>query len=384
MKKTLKAIVAAMLAAIMALGSLSAFAAETHEELEWNYYGETYYYEYAGELKEGTNAVGESIGDLGYVYFTANIETAGYYMISYSYDDFDSWAGIPDRIEDGIAYDEKETLRNIEDSVSTEICFFETGENIIAFDVYSASDDSVVNFEFWGEEVTSVSIPEEAIIDCNFYYSEEDNGTTEISLYYDITVTFDEGKTIETDYIYGTADKIKIGEQNAFALNICGKEYEAAITLYEISRYVSDVSLSSTDVTQYYDGYEVKGYDDLVLTVVFTDGTTQTVNVNGYYEDCLITLPNGYEAYPWVYYHTYRDEIKAAVYFDDALVKEIECNKISTSVSENFDRLKENIYYYFNDFSYYLDRAETYFVWAFESLTYAFTEIFDLISYYLF
>ena len=93
MKRNIKAIIAAMLVTIMSFGGLTAYAAtNTENQLQWDFYGETFCYDYAGELKEGENDIIHE--NSYYVYYTFDVQNAGYYSMTFDYNDADFYIEI--------------------------------------------------------------------------------------------------------------------------------------------------------------------------------------------------------------------------------------------------------------------------------------------------
>lgn len=405
MKKTLKSVLAVMLAAIMAFGGFAAFAADEPENtIEWDYYGDTIYLEHAGELTEGKNAVACDT-DEGYFYFTFTAENAGFYEISYNYYDMDGYIFVPETYSNGKAYNE-----NIgfwfehEEDLSSTLYYFEKGEQIIGMFIFYANAESIeITVEYYGENIKSVTTSELIKGEDVYFYSDYD--TAYVEIFSDITVTFSNDKAIECSELYCTSDADElIKGENTVTTQICGKNFDFVIDVAFITDYISDIEINNIEdylfVTEYYNTYDyIYPYGEKA-TVTFTDGTKKDF-VFGEDE---ITLPNGKEVWPDVYFSVDNGDAKLIVNIAETDLKSYECEKDNAPLGDNWatlvwrnaNSLKDMSYYFRRAIAtilscysleelaaYGLDDAAYYLSISFYSFTEIFSEAFDLIKFYL-
>lgn len=277
MKKKSRAIIAALLVAVMALSCTSAFAAEPADTLAWDYYGwETFYYDYAGTLTTGDNAF-TSPDDTYYCYFVFDAPESGYYSIGFTDYALDGWIGVPDRIEDGIAYDEAPCMgeRN-ENDIYLPVFKLEKGENIIGLDTTNLIINKTFNITFLGDSIESVTINDTLIINHNIY-----NYDNFYEIYAETTITFSEGKQINLTCISGHInDEIKPGK-NIVPAEILGENKEIEINVHLISDIIKNVEISNiedyTNAKVYYDGFDAYHPSGETFTFTLSDGTTKSV-----------------------------------------------------------------------------------------------------------
>ncbi|MBQ7122295.1 MAG: hypothetical protein IJO03_08565 [Clostridia bacterium] len=339
MKRNFKAIIAAMLAAIMAFTGLTAFAENsTPSELEWDFYGNTYYYDYAGELELGENEIDNSTSD--YLWYTFDVQTAGFYYISYDCSNSDIWIGIPEKYENGKAYNEASHIYHGADDIDGIICYFESGENVAAFDIYDIEEDSTINVEFYGEEITSVTVSDSLILNYDIYEGEDENR------YYvdaEATVEFSSGKTATKYELYCIADKKIVTGTNTLKEYILGKEYEVTIDVCEVSDFIEGAEVSNIEnyltVTEYYDGYNYNEPYGETLTVTFKDGTKGEVCLN---DDEYLTLPNGKKVWCYTDVEIEGDTAVLTAYVAGTAVASYDCTIVPASTDENIDNLKSS------------------------------------------
>lgn len=400
MKKTLRAILAAMLAALMAFSGLTAFAAaNTDTQLEWDYYGDSYYYDYAGELTEGDNSI--SYDDKEYVYFTFDAQNEGFYAISYEYDNLDAWIGLPERYENGKAYDEADFSSYYPENSNGVITRYEKGEHLIILEYYYLADTASFKIEFLGEEITEINVASDLIYNYDIYdYEWEGENCFDIEA--ETEIVFSSGKTITRDYISGTCENEITKGENALTVEFCGKEYELTANVSLITDYVESVSVSNIEdylyIKSYYNSYDFSAPYGETFTVTFKDGTSDSFV---YGDDDNVTLPNGRDV--WCYMDYDYDAEKLSVFVAGTCFAEYDCELTSASIGENIDEMNYNNSIHLEMVSYYLRRAmEVAFEdgiygfmnggaemammriqWAIESFMYVFTEAAALMIYYL-
>lgn len=409
MKKTLKSIMAAILAVMLAFGGLTAFAADESDTapntIEWDYYGDTIYPEYAGELTEGENTVACDNDGSEYFYFTFNAENAGFYEISYSYYDMDGYIFAPESYSDGKAQNEADGFWfESEDELDCTLYYFEKGEQIIGMYLFYAESENIkIAVNYYGESVESIEAGELLNSDDVYFYSDDD--ASYVDIYSDVTITFSSGKTIERSDIYCTseAEELVKGDNNV-TTHICGKEFDFVINVAFVADFIADIEISNIEdylfMTEYYNTYDcVYPYGE-TATVTFTDGTKK----NFVFGDEGITLPNGKEVWPDAYFSVENDDAKLIIYvadtdlkFYDAEIKDAPLgDNWATLVWRNANALKDSAYYYRRAIAviiscysleelanYGIDEAAYYITESIYSFTEIFAETMALIRFYL-
>lgn len=405
MKKTLKSIIAALLATLTMFSGVTAFAAaNTENQLEWDFYGETYHYDYAGELKEGENEIVYDGSD--YIYYTFDVQNTGYYSMTYDYRDADFYIEIPQKVENSIAYNTISSMNYGENHISGSLFYLEKGEQIIGLDIYYVSDATKLTVDYLGEEITSIDTTKEDLIlgsDIYCYNDEIEGYLYEIAS--DINITFSSGKSITKYYFDGSIEnKIKKGE-NIITIWICDKKYNLNVNVELVTDYIESVEISNIEdylyFKSYYNSFDYPEPFGETLTVTFKDGTTEEVSIG---IDDNFTLPNGSEVWFGFGFTFENDKPFFDVYIADTIVKSYECTEIQADFNENKDKLNSNIISLINDASYYIRRAmiivlecDTIYEymaygaeesllrlrWACESFIGVFQEMFYLIRYYI-
>ncbi len=358
MKKNFKAIIAAMLAAVMAFGGVSAFAADENE-LIWDYYGEYYYYDYAGELAVGENSFDKSSPD---PWFTFEVQTAGFYYLSYSPEEGDVSFVVPESFEGDMPYGDAGCFYKWDDDISGFIYYLEEGKQIVAMDIYyfsDLSDSDIFNFniEFYGEEITSLTVDETLILNYDLYLYEdsEENGC---SVETDVTIEFSSGNTATRYYVDCVYNSEIVAGKNTLTTTILGKEYPLEVDVMLISDIIETAEISNignyTTIYEYYDGYSYTEPSDETLTVTYKDGTTDSVIIDS---DEPLVLPNGKEVWYGTSVDVYREKASLDVYVAGNIVKSYDCTVVPVSASENFDELSRNNAHCLSSSSYYFRQA---------------------------
>lgn len=368
MKKSLRAVFAAMLAAVMAFTGLTAFAAEDSNTLDWDYYGSTYSYDYAGELVEGTNALKATPEDSYFVYYIFNAENAGFYTISYNEYEISGWFGIPEKVENGVAYDEAEHIYfGNGDEETRYLLKFGEGENIIAFDLNEAvPENTEFTIEYCGEEITGLTFidgtGENLIIESDiFAWEEEGKFYTEFTA--SANLEFSSGETIELAdrwFFCNLENDLKEGE-NTVTYNVLGTSLESTVICRNLSYYVKDAEFKDVDsyneVAGDYNGYLFDSIGSGTVTLTLSDGTKHDLEFTPE-EDASITLPNGREYYIYVIYNYHEEyDVAIEVYVGNISVKEYPCSVKSLSFEENLGSLANDNLSDIKDSSYYFRRA---------------------------
>ena len=352
MKKTLRAIVAALLAAIMALGCTSAFAAESDEKLFWNYYDWEYYYDYAGEMNLGENSFASPDGSYN-CYYIFNADKEGYYTLGFTNYNEPTWIGIPESVEDGTAYNEAEYIYSENNNGIKRLTFkLNEGETIIGFDFDEEITNETFEIVYEGDKIESVSIDNKLLLNRDIYNHEEF-----CEIYADTNITFSSGSVIKTDYIEGTISKDVDKGQNTVSVCLLDETFELTVDVYLITDVVESVEI--TNIEDYlnakinYDGYDAYYPINETFTFTMTDGSTQSF-VYSDYEQNSITLPDGTETYVYLTTENIDGEIILNVMIADAVIKSYNYNTNKASANENFSILAGNIKYFTDKISYYL------------------------------
>ena len=398
--KTIKSFIATFLAAVIAFSCFSvAFAAG--ETLEWDFYGETYTYEYAGTLVEGENAIAYS--DVVETWYDFNAQSAGFYKLSYYYEDADLWFCVPESFSDNTAYGNIGKWVFDAENTRNSLFYLEAGEQIIGVENYHAEHDATISIEYLGEEITSVQTAQETILDCDLYLYDEGD-----SYYYsveaDSVITFSSGKTITLEYLDAkSSDEIKKGE-NALTCTLFDKDYDFTVNVAFVEDYIESVEVSNIEdylnVKEYYDIYDTYGPYEETLTVNFKDGTSTELP----FSEDMFTMPNGSEIWYGYYYSAEDGKLSLNIYIGNTDLKSYECTTTPADFKENIEELKSNFIYNLEELShnlryafisllecdniydfveYGMENSLFYLIWARESFEALFSETFNLIRYYI-
>ncbi len=351
MKKTLKSILAAMLAIILAFGATTAaFAAEN-------------LYVNGGELKIGENTVTVPEDDY-FAYYTVNIENEGYYHLSYDGDKAVMWGTYGYLDEDGEYWD----FEGVASESGSQLFYLESEENIIGlyFDRDATEKTETVNFDYLGAEITDIkaaSGTEYGVILDYDLWGYGGNGNYEYWAY-DVDLYFGEDKALNFEEVYvGFKADGKLEEGvNDIVYKFIGDSEEACeipgtIEAYNITHYIEKIEVNNPEditVIEYYDGYCDIAYGDKAsLTVTFADGKSQTLAMD---EDS-IDIRSGNPGLYYVYCYVDEDghfcvDIANHEYVNIAIEKK------SATAAENFGALADDYSY---EFRWYFYRVGAYF-----------------------
>lgn len=353
MKKTLRAMLSLLLALIMAFGSLSAFAADENNTLKWNYYDDIYEYTYAGELTEGSIML---YADETYIYYTFNCEKPGFYSFICS-DENSVWVGIPEKVEDGIAYNEVNNISMYPESEYIIIHYIPEGENIIGLDIIDVGENNELKIEYLGESLTSIDVGDELIFGdkLEFYLDDEDKFLAYMNADYEMV--FSNGKTFSDSYIEFTFDKEPVNGKNSLEIEILGQKSVLNVTGYYPDYFIKDISVSNPEkfayVVQYYDSLDFIDSDGETVTVTLSDGTTQSFVYGS--DSHTVTLPNGIECDVWGRFNwVSKNEIVFEMVVGNAVLKTFPCELTKATLAENTERMLKNSAWNLDNTSYYL------------------------------
>ncbi len=356
MKKITRAIIAALLVAVMASGCTSAFAAEPADELIWNYYDWEYCYDYAGRLNLGENTI-TTPEDSYYCYYLFNAEESGFYTIGFTDYVYDGWTGVPEYVDDGVAVNEADCIYHSTENNFRRITFkLEKGENIIGFDLNKMINNKTFEIAYEGNKINSVNIDNKLLLNRDIYtYGEY------CEIYADVDLSFSSGTEITLNYVEGVVAKEIEKGINTVTITLFGAETELNVDVYSVTDVVDSVEISNIDdylnARVYYDGYECYFPWDETFTFTLKDGSTQTIVFSSDSEN-VITLPDGTEANFYFATESEGDEIVMNVMIADCVIRSYDCTEVKASSDENFANLLYNAR---NNFT----RASRYFRYAF-------------------
>lgn len=293
MKKTLKSIIGAVLAMLIALSGVSAFAAG--DTITWKYEDYSEEYTYGGEFSEGENKIAPRLTgeDEEYIYYEFNAEKSGCYLVTCKSED-NFLFNVAEKFENGSAFGtcDYAFVENEDSSARSRICYFDEGTNIFGV-VYQTHDDAydyddcTVEIEFYGEEITDIVFADDSVFEIvtDFDYENKAGDIWYINL--DATVYFSSGKTLEyNDYYFSFVlnEDAEEGE-NAVTLSFVGYEEEATVAAYSIEHYIESIEISNLEkYTVVHKDYKGESYfshpEGETLTVKYTDSTTEEYEYN--------------------------------------------------------------------------------------------------------
>ncbi len=356
MKKTLKTAISLFLALIMAFSSLSAFAAEENTTLKWNYYDDIYEYTYAGELTEDTVTLDT---EETYIYYTFNCENPGFYSFIYS-DENSVWVGIPEKVEDGIAYNEANNISMYPESEYIVIHYIPEGESIIGLDIIETGENNELKIEYLGETLTSIDVKDELIFGDKLEFYADDEGGFLAYMNADYEMVFSNGKTFSNNYIEFTFDEEPVNGENSLEIEIIGQKSVLNVTGYYPDYFIKDITVSNPEkfayVVQYYDSLDFIDSDGENITVTLSDGTTQSFVYGS--DSHTVTLPNGIECDVWGRFNwASENEIIFEMVVGNTVLKTFPCKLIEATLAENAEKMLENSALNLDNTSYYLRQS---------------------------
>ena len=370
MKKTIKTIISIILAALMAAGSLTAFADEADKSIIWN---ETEY-TYAGELEEGSQKISTTNENTCF-YFNFNAENAGYYLFSYDYLDFYG-VSVPESVNDGVANGLKDRKSSSKKTTGTDLYYLEKGVNVIG--VRNPYDTKIekasLKIEFLGDKVADISYDQAELTDLILNYdcmASENAGVDELVFYPSIAVTFSSGKTINYDY-YGVDAQFENGfEPGEHEITIDFFDYseQATFSAYPITHFVKKAELANLDdytvLKRYYDNDDDynKAIESETLTVTFADNSTESYNLSEGWTT--VTLPNGRKCDAHIRYHYLANKpVQLEILVASHVFASYDCTYSESDVCGNIENLHEKSN---NVLEYEKEKAEQSFLGLFSS-----------------
>lgn len=323
MKKGVKSIFAAVLAVIMVLGSLTAFAAGESQRVKWDYNGTEIYLEYAGDFDKKVTFNPEADNREYRVYYDLEVQQSGWYLVSVKHSGSDFSVEFPEKFENGVAYGKlyKCLIENPGEVTDTQkiICRFSAGKTVMG--VYCLNTELEIGIEYLGEEVTDFQVEQEDLDNVILGYNEvvAVEGSSFLFLTQDLTdifegryancfrakIVFSSGMVFDAGNM-GLAYNVKGGKlkegKNTVTFLIAeefGLSKEFELTAYPPTHYVKDIEISNLDefatVKIDEDGLTYGNPGKLEMTVTYADGTKETF-VSGSW-DGFIRLDNGKKVY---------------------------------------------------------------------------------------
>ncbi len=405
MKKTIRTITAALLIAIIALGtSLSAFAA-TAGSIVWTDTEADYsrLFVYGGHpLETGRTEIRNNSAEDDLVYFDFKVEKEGYYYID---TENNSWVMIPEVAGSGKVYDYREAETVGEDE--ERLFWLDEGKTVIGINFYDQSSDEIA-IMFCGEEVEDYTVEEAAlqnyIIGWNIWECDCDDCAKYFWVNTDTVITFSSGITLEIeDYcFYGTCTTSPAEGTGKATLDFMGKKKEVEFTAFYIDSIVESVEMTNVenylDAEVGYDGwYYTKEVAGETLTVHFKDGTSYTAILEDCY--CDVELPDGKTVGAWVgeYWEEGSDETEEvyfAIYVANKAFEKRNYNTERKPLGENllmlYEDNKRTLEWAKNDFGYMLENLATdpesamnNLYWSVDEFIQAFRNIITFVKFYM-
>lgn len=366
MKKIMKKLTAVMLAAMICLAAVPAFAADSAETVYWYYDDDDSWatsYTYIGEVTEGENTVeydfenhieDDDYDIYHYVYLAFEAEKSGYYLFK---TDFASYnVEVPEKYgEDNKVYGYADCENAYGDDYDYIYYYLPEGKNIIGLEWWTYNSEQYsFDIEYLGDAVNDIIYEEAALKD--------------LLLYSEITVDYDDNyaKLNNFDYEVVFSEKTVKFEEESLECDIDPETGEYSLTFFDYSEKADITIIKPEDIVknvevvnldecltgiEYYDGsVDVVGMENFKeIKVTFADGTVDIYEVN---EDgqAAIELPNGRTYYAgayyndWYYWDSETGEYEWALitYFES---KEYSANKLNTTEADfnsNMDRMMEN------------------------------------------
>lgn len=365
MKKSIKKILCAILAMTVAFGGLTAFAADG----EPIYFSDGSEVPFAGELEEGSNTVSNSDGDER-IYVTFDAEKDGYYVFSYE-TEVDCWLYHAELDENRrITYSDdmgdEFLLYAFDGGESFTLNTFielKAGENIliISWDSETVAEETI-GVSYMGEEIAGVdfSAGSDYVLTANdlyeVYYELVDAEYQYGLSTDDFVLTFDTGKTFETDSARVFFESETIITDGVYDIGVYfgKKTVPAQIEVRPITIFVENAEADNPEdfiIAEYYDGTQDFVPYEGTFTVTLKNG--EKIKVNEEWEDVVIpgTNPDGY----WLYAKENVEEKTVEIRFAGYGFEKYECKTQKATTEQNFNHMTEKITDTFNDFKYVTD-----------------------------
>ena len=323
MKKTIKSVFAAVFAVIMALSSLTVFAAEENQNIKWKYNDTEIFLEYAGVFDKKITVTPKKENQKHQVYYELAIPQSGYYLVSAKHIGSDFSIEFPEKIENGVAYGKLfkcmiENSGRITDTQKT-ICRFSAGKTVMG--VYCLNTELEIGIEYLDKEITDFQVEQEdldnvilgynevvAVDDENLLFLTHDMTDAyegRYANYFRAKIVFLSGKVFDIGNT-GLAYNVKGGElkegKNTVTFIMAeelGVNKEFELTAYPPTHFIKNIEISNLDefktVKINKDGFVYGNPEKLEMTVTYADGTKETFTSGSW--DGFIELDNGKKVY---------------------------------------------------------------------------------------
>ncbi len=361
MKKALKTSLSVLIAAIIALTPLCAFALQEGDTVNW------YGWEFAvkGTLAEGENKKLFETSDNEQC-FIFSPEKTGYYIISaplgniYCFDYVD---------ESGCFDDEMESLAirgDAEEFYSAKLFYFDKTEYYVCTDNSKYSSDDCgniieyqiyvdINVEYCGETVSQLDFEGGykygLIHDYNidYYGYSSDKGHEYRVDAGETLITFDTGKTAVPErfrFDCFSSQKMENGSYD-IEVELLNDSFNKTVSVKPITEEITDIKITNienyTEVSFGYDECLIYDFSGMELALTYADGHTETVNPKG--DGMGIDLLNGNPWYiflDWYYDCDYsKNEVTLIVCLGNYNYVEVPCTVTEATRKEN----RQHYYY---------------------------------------
>ncbi len=299
MKKTLKTIIATVLALTIAFCSIPAFAFQYGEKVEWIDERHTYanLYAYSGEMSDGT------------FYYEAyeranccklNLENEGFYLFSYDPEKVTE-IEISSLINDGCPQGWADVLYSVDEGKA--LAYITGEEAYFGFEVAEGVPGAEISATYYESDISDIEFEDgvfdELIFAADFRLTEKDN-VVEMTL--DAEFTFENGEvfTVERgDFVIEADEAIGRGKYDV-TVNYCGYGESAELDVRLVTDYIAKVEIENIEdylyVTEYFSGEWISGFaeesfETEKVTITFCDGTTDVIEKHDVYD--YYGLPNG-------------------------------------------------------------------------------------------
>lgn len=369
MKKIIKT-VALALVLIMICGTVSAFAFNVGEVIEWGETGcggEIQGYSmcvYEGTLTEGENTLTRS-GLLCCREFNAAKD--GYYSIEYNRNEI-GWFDVSERLENGSPVDTKELLESESENEQI-LVYLEKGTHFVSYLILDGTETAVMKIEYQNVEISDLKFEEgtfdDLVLGADVWYS-EGSGEPGYGMNIGATVVFTNGKEYNLNYakfVLGTDGYLENGE-NEVTVGIFDYTETQTLTVYTVDYLIEDIEIENLDKylnsVKYYDGSYESVFEDGIdgkVTIKFNDGTA--VTWNEIKSNATVPFPNGRYYTLWVIENSYSKEGKVEMGFEIAekYFSIGECKVRKATFAENSEKLEkyillqaDRIKYHFEEF----------------------------------
>lgn len=299
MKKTVKSIIATILALTLAFCSIPAFAFQYGEIVGWEDEIGTYLdpYAYTGEMTEGT------------AYYEAyeranccklNLEKEGFYLFSYDAEKVTE-IEISSSVKDGYLKGWEDVFYSADGGKA--VAYITDEETYAGFSVADGVPGAEITVSYYDSAIADIEFEDgvfdELIFAADFRITEKENV---VKMRLDAEINFENGDvfTVTWGNFEVEADEaIGRGKYNA-TVNYYGYSEEAELDVRLPSDYIAKVEIENLErylnVTEYYDGRFSSGIDlekfkNEKVTITYHDGTTDVIERHEDYNR--YSLPNG-------------------------------------------------------------------------------------------